>query len=346
MAKEIKFHAIGDVHIADRHMAMCDEAMAKVIVLIEKRPDVHLVVIMGDILDRHNNVKLTHQRKAINWIHDMHERCKQNNIVLAVIIGNHDRPNNQDCFSDIHPFMGIQDVANSLYIVSKPKAIVINEQKILLMPYVSPGRFMEGFNAYMNGMHKQNLWRTIHSIKDFHLVFGHQECKGAPYGPVVSTIGDEWPLDYPMLISGHIHTRIKLQENLLYTGSLYPITVSEGSDKGAITGTYRPSDRHLEFKVLRVVTSQKKIERIAANEIIGVTAMRVIPDANTKYVVSGTAEEVAAVKQQMHGIGVNVAYDVRPHDRPKISNASYDAILKDMIAGDEGLAHMLEECMA
>lgn len=346
MSSSIRFHAIGDIHIADRHMAMCDEAMANVLVLIDKRPEVDLVVVMGDILDRHNNVKLTHQRKAIDWIYELHNRCKQKNIVLAVIIGNHDRPNNQDCFSDIHPFMGIQDIPNSLYIVNKPKAVSINGYKILFMPYVPPGRFIEGFMIYVNGMHKQNRWTTINSIKDFHIIFGHQECKGAPYGPVVSTIGDEWHKDYPLLVSGHIHSRIKLQENLLYTGSLYPITVSEGSDKGVITGTYQLSDQHLEFKVVRMVTSQKKIERIAANEIIGITAMRVIPDSNTKYVVYGTSDDIAVVRQQMHGKGINVAYDIRPNERSKMTNTSYDEILKSIIASDVSLTRMLEECMA
>ena len=38
-------------------------------------------------------------------------------------------------------------------------------------------------------------------------------------GAIISLDGDKWPLKYPRVVSGHIHSKDQLQENLYYTGS-------------------------------------------------------------------------------------------------------------------------------
>jgi DNA repair exonuclease SbcCD nuclease subunit len=350
----IKFYAIGDVHIAKRHISLSQEAMAGTLKLLEKQPSVDMVVIMGDVLDTHDNVKMTYQHMAIKWIRDLiaiadkEEKKSGRRIVIAVLIGNHDRPNNTDFFSDKHPFMGMEDIQHKLYIVNKPKAIIVNDRKVLFMPYVSPGRFEDGFNTYLKAMHNAGKWNSIKSIRDFSLIFAHQEFKGAAYGPIKSVSGDDWPLSYPIVVSGHIHDRYWLQENILYTGSLYPITTSESNDKGVINGTYNIQENKLSFTVTRVITSQKKVLKIECSDQDAIREMIHLEREHTKYIVQGTHDEIAIVKHQIEGKNINITYDLRIPDPLSTSNKknqTYDEIMRELVTERE-LILLLEEIMA
>nr|QBK90817.1 MAG: DNA repair exonuclease [Pithovirus LCPAC201] len=62
------------------------------------------------------------------------------------------------------------------------------------------------------------------------IIFAHQEFKGAKMGAIVSEMGDEWPINGPLIISGHIHDYQKVQENVWYTGT--PIQHGFGDTAG------------------------------------------------------------------------------------------------------------------
>lgn len=359
MNKPIKFYAIGDPHISKRHLSLSQEAISGTIRLLEKRTDVDLVVIMGDILDRHDDAKLTFQRMAIDWVNQLvsiaeREAQKKDgkNIVIVVLIGNHDRPNNQDVFSEIHPFMGMQDIPKRLYIVNKPKAVSINGSLILFTPYVPPGKLESSFGEYLKLMHASGKWKQISSMRDFALIFSHQEYKDAPYGPIISVKGDEWPENYPMNISGHIHTRLLLKPNLLYTGSLYPITTSESNDKGVISGEYNPSTKKLDYRTIRVVTSQKVVMKLSATNEDDVREMIHLDRENTKYIIQGTAEELASVKKRIQDAKslhpINVSFDLRIPDPSTIRKGkmqSYDEIVRSK-ATTTSVRNLLEEIIS
>lgn len=349
----IKFYAIGDPHIAKRHISLSEEAISGTIKLLEKQPNVDLVVIMGDILDSHDNVKLTYQYMAVKWINDLvsmadaEEKRSGRKIVIAVIIGNHDRPSNKDFFSEKHPFMGMKDIQHRLYIVNKPKAIIINDMKILFMPYLQPGDFEKGFNKYIESMHKAGMWKSIKGIKDFALIFAHQEFEGASYGPIQSIKGDKWPSDYPIVISGHIHSRYWLKDNILYTGSLYPITTAESNDKGVIVGTYDSRTNKVSFTVTRVITSQKKVYRIQCQDTDSIREMITLEREHTKYIVQGTHDEIAQVRHQLGNKAINIMYDVRvpePLSMSSKKNLSYDEIMIDLVK-EKNLISLLGEVM-
>lgn len=359
MTSAIKFHAIGDVHISDRHLPLTQEALAGTLKLVEKKQDVDILVVMGDVFDRHDNIKLSHQRMAIDFIKKLAEKKP-----TIVLVGNHDRVNNQDFMSDIHPYMGIEDIPGKLYIANKPKVLRVNrkipimnskgiqtgeEDKsfyLLFMPYVAPGKFVMAINLYIKSMHEKGKLKDVNSPEDFALIFGHQEFEGAPYGPIVSVKGDKWPSHYPQVISGHIHTRMMLTDNIYYTGSLYPINTSESNDKGVITGSYDPvTKKWIEPpKVTRVVMSQKEVKRLNAVDAVEISEMVAMDRKHTKYIVQGTPEEIAAVKGRVQGMDLNIAYDVRPK---RIINTKYDfdEMLRNSI-NDDSMRKLLEEIIA
>lgn len=339
MTNPITFFAIGDVHISDRHLNLSHEAMENTLELIRKRPGPAVAVVMGDILDRHDNVKLTHMNMAISFIKRMSSM-----LPTIVLIGNHDRVNNQDYMSDVHPFMGMGDVKGELYIVNRPKVLKIKGHTVLFMPYIPTGRFSEAINLYISEMHKVGKLTDIKSVKDFPLIFAHQEFEGAPCGPIVSTKGDKWPKDHPMVISGHIHHRMLLQDNIYYTGSLYPITTAESNDKGVIIGSYNPSTRLLNCdKPVRVIRSQKVVMHIDANDKDAVAEMVTLDRENTKYVVTGTPDQLAPIKAELKSKDINIVWDARPV-RITGTTATFDAIVAKY-ATDESVKALLSEVM-
>jgi DNA repair exonuclease SbcCD nuclease subunit len=328
----ISFLAIGDVHISDRHLAMTAEAMKRTLELVTKRQDVGFIVVMGDVFDRHANVKLQHMKMAFDWLKSI-AAIKR----TYVLVGNHDRVDNKDFLSDIHPYMGMSSVEN-LYIVSKPTIVRVHQKyMVAFVPYVAPGRFKEAIDWYIDAKHKRKELLHVKSVNDIDLIFGHQDFYGAPHGPITSTTGDKWPLNYPMVISGHIHSRMWLQDNVFYT-----VKISEGNDKGVIFGNYNPSSRKMDISVTKVVTSIKEIRRFTTKDTDSVAEMISLDRENTKYVVQGTVDEVAVVRNMCKGKKINVVYDVRPTISKNSESLSYNQILNNLLQ-DESLRLLLEQ---
>lgn len=330
--------AVGDIHIADRHLTLTEEALENTLKAVTKyRNECDFVVVMGDIFDRHNNIKQTHRHMALEFI----EKLKAIKTTI-VLLGNHDMVNNKAFMPDVHPFEGISDIPTKLYIANKPKVILVNKQHILFMPYVPPGKFIDGINMFLNAMHKNGKLLDVKDTRGFAMVFGHQEFRDAPYGPIKSVIGDEWPSNYPQVISGHIHDKLRLKHNVFYTGSLYPINISESSDKGVILGSYDPQKKHLEYKVIRVVMSMKNVIRLSASDEDSVREMVCLDRKNTKYIVQGTPEELEAIKAKVKGKGINIAYDARPRQLD-IKAVSFDQIVQELVGDDKDMGLLLRE---
>jgi DNA repair exonuclease SbcCD nuclease subunit len=345
----IRFAAIGDPHIADRHMEMSIEAMNGTLkVLEEKKDEYTFIVVMGDVFDRHGTLKLEHMKIVYDWLKKM--SCIKQTFVL---IGNHDRVHNRDFMSDIHPYMSLharESVSESketgckgLYIIHRTSLVTFKDSvhRILFVPYVPPGRFVEAITWYLDEKKKINPNYPVRSINDIDLIFAHQEFYGSPCGPITSIKGDKWNPTYPMVISGHIHTRLRLQDNIYYTGSLYPITISESNDKGVIVGTYTPKTRMLDVVVKKVVESTKVVIRLDATDVDGITEMVSLGRKNTKYIVKGTPDQIALVKERCGDKDINVLYDRRPLEVGD-TNETFDDILGSLIR-DEEMKRMLSE---
>lgn len=114
--------------------------------------------------------------------------------------------NNQQFLTENHWMTCLKEMQN-VVIVDKTKSETIQGEKFIFLPYVPPGRFEEALNTLKDG------W------KDASCIFAHQEFAGCKMGAIVSVEGDKWPNDYPHIVSGHIHSRQIIQNNIYYTGS-------------------------------------------------------------------------------------------------------------------------------
>jgi len=212
---------IGDIHIKFNNLNEVEILKNKI---LELKHHITFIVIAGDVLDTHEKINTQLLNKAYNFI----QTCRRKAPVY-VLVGNHDYINNQQFLTSNHWMNGLKEWSN-IYIVDKP--IFYDNGKYLFMPYVPVGRFIDALNlptsmSLGSPSDKNFDWKKCVCI------FAHQEIKNCKMGPIQSIEGDEWELQWPMLISGHIHERQNVQKNILYPGSV--INHSFGNDNQGLS---------------------------------------------------------------------------------------------------------------
>jgi DNA repair exonuclease SbcCD nuclease subunit len=195
----MKILVIGDPHFKVTNVAETEVMCKKIIEYITKStPD--LIVILGDVLDTNERIHMTPLIHASNFM-----KACQDLAPLYVIIGNHDRRHNKVFLTPDHPFVALHGWHNTT-ICDVVKFITINDLNLLFVPYVEPGRFNDALNTCEH-------WQSAH------IIFCHQEFKGAHMGPVISEHGDDWDAENPYVISGHIHEHQLVGTNIFYPGT-------------------------------------------------------------------------------------------------------------------------------
>ena len=192
--------AIGDQHFTTKNVKeieMFIDVVSKI--ALEVKPDI--IVLLGDLLHTHEKIHTVPLNYAYTFIKKMRDIAK-----TYVLVGNHDYINASQFLTDNHWLNSLKEWDN-LVVVDAVKTCMIDDHNLLVFsPYVEPERFVEALD-------------TIENWKEASIIFGHQEFFGCNMnGNYVSNQG-KWDLNYPQVISGHIHTKQHLQKNIYYTGS-------------------------------------------------------------------------------------------------------------------------------
>lgn len=152
--------------------------------------------------------------------------------------------NNQQFLNSNHWMNSFKNWSN-IEIVEKVEQLETPFGDILtFVPYVPPGRFIEALD-------------TVENWRDSVIIFAHQEFRNCKMGCITSVEGDEWSKDLPMVISGHIHSRDRLQKNIYYTGSAMQHAFGE-SEKNTVAmieienGKYKIEEIDLELPRKRI----------------------------------------------------------------------------------------------
>lgn len=205
----VKILAVGDLHIKASQL---DEYNKMLVAIkqkcIEVEPDV--VVFLGDTLHWHEKIEMRAQCLANSFFRDISQIVEK----VFLLIGNHDRENPTDFLSNIHPFTAIDFIK----VIHTTHMENVNGYNLCFVPYVQPGRFIEALNKVDN-------W------EESRLIFAHQEFYNTKLGAIKSVEGDRWSLDYPLVISGHIHDYHWLQQNIVYVGTPFSHSYGEKSRK-------------------------------------------------------------------------------------------------------------------
>lgn len=208
----MKVIAIGDIHIKEDALPDINELEKKVCELIKKEnPD--FVVIMGDILNDHERIHTVCLNKAYDFIRNVRDLAETH-----ILVGNHDTITNNEFLNENHWMNGLKEWKN-VFIYDTVVVRKMEGKKIVFSPYVFAGRFEEALSTV--------------DWKDADCIFCHQEIQGCKFGYMISVAGDKWELDYPFIVSGHIHNHQTPQPNVYYTGSSRQVAYGE-SEKNII----------------------------------------------------------------------------------------------------------------
>lgn len=214
----MKILFIGDPHFKINNIEFVDIFIEKSMEIIHQNIKLYgsndlLCVIAGDILDTHERLHQIPYHKALDFIKAISDLIK-----VVVLVGNHDYINNQQFLSKYHWMLPLKYYKN-VYIADNildSETFLNTQYKFMFVPYVPPGRFIEALNTYKNRDWKDNT-----------CIFAHQEFRGCNLGKQNSENGDAWPLDYPLVVSGHIHKPHQPQKNIIYPGSVLQHTFGE-----------------------------------------------------------------------------------------------------------------------
>jgi DNA repair exonuclease SbcCD nuclease subunit len=310
---------IGDPHIKSDN----GEAIDILILELErvcstKRYDA--IIIGGDVMHYHERLFTPALNKALTFIDRLRKIA-----FTYVLVGNHDAINNSIFLTDSHWMNALKSWTN-VKIVDN----VVEGEDILLCPYVPPGRLVEAFETVCQG------WR------DKKVIFVHQEIKGCKMGAIVSTDGDDWMDDWPILISGHIHDHQRIGENVYYPGT--PLQHAFGdSDTRVVCDVEITNDNPvITFVPLNVPT--KRIVKASIDSIKNAISNK--KESETiKIKLDATPEEFGAFKKTAEymimiekGIKIQLSKsDVKRDDKlvESSSSTNFKVLLEKLIDEDD-----------
>ena len=277
---------IGDVHIKVNNITEIDILIKNVCdVATNKKPD--FIVLLGDILDTFEKINTFELNKAYELIDNLRNISK-----TYVLIGNHDMVNCVQYLTINHWANGIKKWDNVI-VIDK----TYEENDFIFVPYVPNGRFIDALNE----LNEEYDWTKARCI------FAHQEFYGAKMGAIISEDGDKWLLEYPNVISGHLHMNQNPQHNIYYPGSSMQVAYGETQDNIVAFCSFNKDNYDLEEIPLGL--SKKKIIYTTLDNI------EEIPETNDKIKlsISGDYEEFKVFKKskkykQMTSKGIKIVF--------------------------------------
>ena len=307
-----KVLAVGDQHFKIDNIPLINKFIKKIIDIIDdKKPDV--VVLLGDLLHTHERIHTLPLNKAYEFIDDVRKLCK-----TYILVGNHDHINGTQFLSTNHWLNGLKEWDNVI-IIDNVLEDYINEEKFIFMPYVPPSRFEEALNTL------EDDW------KDAICIFAHQEFYNCKMGGILSVEGDKWSLEYPNVISGHIHERQQLQENVYYTGS--SLEMSYGQNKENIVAYIEFEDeKSYNLEEISLKLPRKKIEYFDIENIDDFKIVDKTED-EIKLSLNGNYDEFKSFKKtkkykELVKEGIKIVFKPKKKDI-KIKNEKLSKIIND-----------------
>ena len=272
----VKVLVCGDPHIQVNNISEINMFMQKLMdSAIQNKPD--FFVCLGDVLHTHEHLHSMAMNKAYEFINNMRQITK-----TFVLVGNHDAYNNQIYLNDNHWMNGMKEWDNTT-VVDRIVKYEIKNKKFLFSPYVPPGKFEEALNTI------NEPWT------DSTCIFAHQEFAGCKMGAIISVEGDKWPLENPLVVSGHIHSRQIPQPNIYYSGSALQHAFGE-SEKNTVAYFNFEDDGTYTFEEINLNMPRKKIVYMDVEDIVDYQ-VPVESQDQIKLTLKGNYEQFKAIKK-------------------------------------------------
>lgn len=280
---DVTILAIGDPHFKHKNIqegkAFIDAACAAA-----KTQSPTAIVILGDILDTHEVVRVQPHNIAFQFISQMASIAH-----TYVLIGNHDYINNSQFLTDNHIFNPLKEKEN-ITIVDKAILTKIGDHEFVMCPYVPPGKFRKALETLLDD-EKETLDEVLANVR---CIFAHQEFKGCKMGAIISEDGDDWDPQFPPIVSGHIHDSQVVGSNIYYPGSSMQHSFGESPDKRLWYITFNSENfgEQLVYEKIDLGLKGKKTLYFNISEIEKKFDMSLVQYYSIRVVVTGTIEEL------------------------------------------------------
>jgi DNA repair exonuclease SbcCD nuclease subunit len=291
--------AIGDPHFRIDNVDESNQFINNVSKLIEERVDIDIIVVLGDILHTHEKLHTVALNSATNFFKMLISHKRK----VFCLVGNHDATSNTIFLTNNH-WMNALKGWDGLTIVDYPIIEEIYENKfITLCPYVPDGRLVEALN-HLNTLEqtsetsiKINNSNTYLDWKNSICVFAHQLLDGAKMGPIVASNVEEWKDEYPLCVSGHIHDKQQIKDNLYYVGSSMQHSYGENGDKSLALITIVEDEEPI-IEEIYLDIKKKKILYATVEELEEVQE-KILENQDIEYkiVLKGKDSDLKALKQ-------------------------------------------------
>lgn len=219
------FLVIGDPHFKDNAL-QAGRILVQRVLEIVKEHQPRAVVILGDVLDKHNVADMAPFCLVYEFLRDLSALAQ-----TFVLIGNHDRASNDDFLSSQSFFAPYHEWnKDRIRIIDQPYVEIIDGHKYGFCPYVPPGRLLEALDRVE--------WR------DSVAVFGHNDIRGCTIAtrkgkPIISENGDVWP-EGIYYWGGHNHEAHVVNPWVFFTGTPRQVSYAESEDKGVYLVDFVP----------------------------------------------------------------------------------------------------------
>lgn len=330
---------VGDIHIQTNNTQDIRIFMDKLLKYINDNNDmIDIIVLLGDILHTHERLHTIPFNIANNIFHELSQLKP-----LYVLVGNHDYINNSQFLTDNH-WMNCFKNKQNIHIIDNIMLCKHNNLSVIMCPFVPDGRFKEALNT-VNEKYNFN-WNNADCI------LAHQLLDGVKMGAIITENVEQWDESFPFLISGHIHDKQRVKNNLYYTGSSMQHAFGESHDK---TICLVKIDTSISIEEVDLQLPQKKIlyydiEQIDPSinslniELIDkILLLLDIPNVHYKITITGSFEQFKEFKKspvytklQKNGTKVifkNKLSDIlnKKHLLDNTSNISNDLSVKDIL---------------
>lgn len=279
----------------------------------EECPD--LIVCLGDILHTHERIHTMPLNKAYDFIDQLSAKAE-----MYILVGNHDYINNQQFLSKNHWMNGLKNWKN-VTIVDEVKQFQNESFLFTFVSYVPPGRFEEALKT------------AAVDWKQSTCIFAHQELYGCKMGLLPSIEGDRWLSEHPLVISGHIHGKHKLAENIIYVGAPFQHTFDEVDEKTVSIFTFDGHDynqRDVDLHLPRKITVSIDLNNALASDI------DCSKENKIKINLEGNMDDFKAFKKtekykELVNKGAKVIFKVKEEKREKSIKGCFKDILEDLV---------------
>jgi DNA repair exonuclease SbcCD nuclease subunit len=320
---------IGDPHFKITNLEIVDEFINQC--LLQLNSDIDLCVIAGDILHTHERLHTTALNKAVEFIDQVRQKCP-----TYVLVGNHDYENNQQFLSKRHWMNSLKEW-NNTFIIDYTTIVNIKSFLFVMVPFVPPGRFIEALEKIDN-----EVWKNANCI------FAHQEFYGCKMGAIESVGGDKWNLSFPLIVSGHIHSEQRLQQNIFYPGSVIQHAFGESENNGLLLLTFKNSiELPLMTKIILDIPRMKTI----VVKISDFANLIIDPKKNEriKIICKGSVEAFKALKRTKHfkevsEKGVKIQFKFTKNDTMTVFHSddykkkTFSSILEELVLSENNIS--------